>query len=80
MDDRGDPFVRKDSIGTTFETTFLEYFILENEEQERVSSGEEDSEPLYATPFEQIDYFHRNTISYVRKLGELKVIPAFPRR
>ena len=43
MDDRGNLFVIKNSAGTTSEMTFLEYFVLETEEQERVGSEEEDT-------------------------------------
>ena len=37
-------------------------------------------EPLYDVPFEEIDHFQRHTRSYVRKLGEFKVIPALTRK
>ena len=32
MEDRGNAFVRRDYTGTTSETTFHEYFILESDE------------------------------------------------
>ena len=44
------PFPRNYSTGNTSETTFLEYFVLE--EQEKVSSEEEGSKRLYDVPFE----------------------------
>ena len=80
MDGRGNLLVRKKFVGNTFVMTFPEYFILKTEEQERVISEEEDSEYLYAVPFEEVNHFHRNTRSYVRKFGGLKVIHALPRR
>ena len=67
MDGRGNPFVRKYSIRTSSDTTFPEYFVLESEEQESVSS-------------EEVDHFRRHTRSYVKKLKWLKVIPILPRR
>ena len=54
---RGNPFVRKYPTGTTSEMPFPEDFVLEYEEQEKVSSEEEDSERLYVVPFEEVDYF-----------------------
>ena len=34
---------------------------------------------MYVVPFEEVDLFRRHTRSYVKKLGELKVIFALPR-
>ena len=59
MAGRGSPFVRNNSVGTTSETTLLEDFVLESEEQERVIFEEEDSESLYVVPFEEVDHFQR---------------------
>ena len=63
MDGKGNLFVRKDSVGTTSETIFQEYFVLETEEQVRLNSEEENIEPLYAVFFEEIDHFQTHTQS-----------------
>ena len=61
MDGKGNHFVRKYSTKTTSEMIFLEYFVLENEEQEMLDFEEENTEPLYVVPFEEIDHFQRHT-------------------
>ena len=52
---RGSSFARNYSTRETFETTFLEDFI--REEQEKVSSEEEGSKCLYVFPLEEVDNF-----------------------
>ena len=80
MDGRGNLLFKEDYTETTSEKTFLKYFILEFKEQEQTGSGEEESERLYAVPFEEVDMFRRHTRSYIKKIGVLKFILALPRR
>ena len=61
MANKGNPFVRKYSFGTTYEMVFQEYFDLETEEQVRLDSEEENTKPLYVVPFEEIYHFWRHT-------------------
>ena len=79
MASRGNTIFRRDYTGTSTENIFPEYFIPEFKEQERKGSGEEKSKRLYDVPFEEVDLFRRHTRSYIKKLGELKVIPILPR-
>ena len=76
MDDKGSPFTRDYSARNTYENTFPEDFVLEV--QEKVSSKEEGLECLYIVPLEEVDHFQRHMRTYVKKLGELKEIPALP--
>ena len=71
MDGRENPFFREYYTGKTFKNNFLEYFIPEFKEQEKIGSKEEESERLYAVPFEEVDQFRRHTRSYIKKLGGL---------
>ena len=77
---RGNLFFREDCTGTTFEKTFPKYFIHEFKEHEKIGYGEEESEHLYAIPFEELDKFRRHTSSYIKKCGGLNVILALHRR
>ena len=78
MAGRGILFVRNYSVGNTSETTFPKNFVLE--EQEKVGSKEEGLERLYIVPFEEVNHLRRHTRYYVKNIGGLKEILAFPRR
>ena len=82
MDGIGNLIFREDYIGTSLQNTFPEYLFpkLQEQEQENIGSRGEESERLYVVSFEEVDMFRRHTISYVKKLGGLKVIHALPRR
>ena len=80
MDGRGNLFFREYYTGTTSEKTFPKSFIPKFKEQENIGSEQEESESLYAIPFEEVDQFRRHTRSYVNKLSGLKFILPLPRR
>ena len=63
MANRGNPIFKEDYIGTTLENTFSENVFpkLQEQDQEQIGYGEEESERLYDVPFEELDMFRRHT-------------------
>ena len=57
MASRGNLIFREDYTGTSSENIFPEGLFpeLQEQEQEQIGAGEEESEPLYAVPFEEVD-------------------------